>query len=412
MLLTIILSTTDIIRLPIASISLFRVSFILTFLLSIGYIIIKGSIRKNNTTLFVVLILVSSPLAFIISTNKEWATSFLLNDIMGALLIFLVVEFFTLNDLKRLQKAFIQSQYITIFLSVYSYYYHYFLNGLPRSFSFFSFFTIDISEEFIRRASIFGQLRLALPYATPPHLSIIMVIALAILVINKDLFSRTFRYFLLASFGLILISTYSRTGIVAGIIVFLVDLMSKRKINIKKVVIGLLVLLSLVVIFMNVNSTNLDKFANRFVINDLLEDRHLLVPVEGILIWLSSVKNFFFGIGYGSSINIQGRFTFLPPHFLNSYVTLIAEKGLLGFTMVSVLLIRSFRLNILKKKMYFNKNVLSLYYSYGIILASFLFYEAKQNISVWIIVSIVFLVTSYQDSNSLRKRGKISEIQE
>jgi hypothetical protein len=136
----------------------------------------------------------------------------------------------------------------------------------------------------------------------------------------------------------------------------------------------------------------INKLLNRFVIEDLTQDRHFLVPIEGIIIWLSSVKNFVIGIGYGSSINLAGRFTFLPPYFLNSFVTLIAEKGLIGLLIV----FEFFRLFIRSLKTIKSKNSnppnYAISYAYLIAFGSFMFYEAKQNISVWVIISIVYLI--------------------
>ena len=136
------------------------------------------------------------------------------------------------------------------------------------------------------------------------------------------------------------------------------------------------------------------KFINRFRIEDILQDRHLLVPLDGILIWISSFRYLFIGIGYGSSINMIGKLTFLPPHFLNSFVTLIAEKGILG--LLTVIELINIQIKLLKKTITsnFDSAYVAISYAYLTMLISFIFYEGKQNIGVWVLISISIMIVS------------------
>lgn len=390
---TIILSTTDIVRLPVASVSVYRLTLLLTTFIAIIYIIKTGKIRKGRYLYFLVLLSVS-PLAYYISTNKEWAFSFMLNDFMGILIVFLVSNFFCYKDKDILMKAFIQSQFFTIAFSVYSVVMYYFRGGIPQNISFLKIFSITLSEEFLRRGTISNQIRLSLPYATPPHLSIIMAIALCILFFNKKLFEKRVRYILMLLFSIILLMTNSRTGIAAGLLIVLLSALIKfnYKFNVRRIIIiicGIAISFVALVLF---NIEYVDKLISRFIIKDITQDRHLLVPLEGILIWMSSLKNFVIGIGYGSSINLPGKYTILPPYFLNSFVTLIAEKGIIGLLLV-IEFIRLFIVGLRKirpKQLLGSLN--AIWHAYLIAFTSFMFYEAKQNISIWIIISIIYMI--------------------
>lgn len=393
-ILTIILSSTDIVRLSINSISIYRISLLATLLMTILFALKSGRIKNGKYLYFVFLLVISSPISYIISTNKQWAFSFLLNDYMGIILIFIINNNFNLNDLKLLLKAFIKSQIFTILCSVYSVFMYYIHGGILQEINFLGIFNINLSEEFLARATSSGEVRLSLPYATPSHLSIIMAITICILLFGSEIFSKKLRFLLITIFSVLLILTGSRTGIIAIVIVFLfISIMNfNYTINISKTIIVTTIILVGAVFMLITNLTYIDKFANRFIIEDILQDRHLLVPIEGILIWLTSIKNFLIGIGYGSSINMTGKFTYLPPYFLNSYVTLVAEKGMLGLLMLFEfirLFIKSLR-SIKTKSL--AESGKAIYYSYYIILVSFIFYEAKQNIGVWVIIAIILML--------------------
>lgn len=378
---------------PIASISVYRLVLLFTTFIAIIYIIKIGKFRKGRYLYFSVLLCIS-PVAYYISTNKEWAFSFMLNDFMGILLVFLVSNFFSYKDKDILMKAFIQSQFFTIAFSAYSIFMYYLGGGIPQNISFLKIFNIVLSEEFLRRGAISNQIRLSLPYATPPHLSIVMAIALCILIFNKSIYEKRIRYILMVLFSIILLLTNSRTGIAAGLLMILLSALIKfnYKINVRRTIAVICVIVISYVALMLFNIEYINKLLSRFIIKDITQDRHLLVPLEGILIWTASLKNFIIGIGYGSSINLTGKYTILPPYFLNSFVTLIVEKGIVGlmivFEFIRLLLIG---LKQIKHKYSFcSQN--TIWHAYLITFISFMFYEAKQNISIWIIISIIYMI--------------------
>lgn len=390
----ILFSSTDIIRIVIDILSPFRLLMFLLMFMMIIYVFVKGSLKLGRYLYFILLIAISSIISYYISTNKEWGLSFLLNDYIGIFIIFLISNIFDIDDLTRIYKMIILSQVVTILLNVYTLIQFYLKGIIVKEISLFNIFSIVLSDEYVRRALIFGQPRLALPYPSPPHLSVVMAICIFILLYKKDLFRKTARYFFIGVFSLILILTYSRTGIVASVLVYITILCYKNfklKINLNK----LILILSIIIFLLIFNQDNiyiLDKFLKRFMLTNILKDRHLLVPIEGIMIWLSSIKRFVFGIGYGSSINMTGKYTFLPPHFLNSFVTLIAERGILGLLIVAEL-ISMFRRNLkIVCNNFIEKKIYIISFLYMIIFFSFLFYEVRQNILVWIIIAVNLMV--------------------
>lgn len=404
-ILSIILTTTDIARIIHPSVSLYRLLLISATLLAIVYTIGIGEIPKGRYLYFILLLLLGSPIAYFISTNKEWAFSFMLNDMMGICLVYLVCAFFTLEDKDKLLRAFIYSQVFTLVCSGYSLFMYYVRGGIPQNIQILNIIKISLTEQALVRGTISGHIRLFLPYATPPHLSIIMAISISILLTHKKLFSNKLRILLIVLFSSILVLTNSRTGIAAAAVILILSFLVKFnfKVNILKVVSFLLLATFTMGVIKLLDLNYVNKFLSRFTIQNIAQDRHFLVPIEGIIIWLSSVKNFIFGIGYGSSINITGKFTYLPPYFLNSFVTLIAEKGLTGLLIV----LEFIRLFIMSLKTVKNKYISHAYYSisyaFMILFASFFFYEAKQNISVWVIIGIVYLMDKHRKFSPLEE---------
>ena len=399
-LLTIFMSSTDIVRFKSGFdfIGPYRVVLIITFILAIFYVICSKKILKGRYLYLTTLIFISSPIAYIISTNKEWAISSFLNDYMGLILIFLVCNFFKIEDFRLLLKTFILSQLFTIVFSIYSYYMFYYGGGLQEQFNLLGIFNITLDKEFLLRGQISGMIRLSLPYATPPQLSIVMSIIISILIGDNKIFQKKYRYLLIFIFSIILIFTQSRTGVIAMfisiVIITMIKVFVKKRINIKYVLLICSVAVIGVIFILQSESALILKFISRFKIDDILQDRHLLVPLDGILIWISSFRYLFIGIGYGSSINMIGKLTFLPPHFLNSFVTLVAEKGILG--LLTVIELINIQVKLLKKTISsnFNSAYVAISYAYLTMLISFIFYEGKQNIGVWVLISISIMIVS------------------
>lgn len=215
-----------------------------------------------------------------------------------------------------------RSQYITFFMSLYSVYKFYFGGGIPEQINLGAGFFIDLGEDYLLRAQAAGQIRLSMPFATPPVLSVVMAVVIIILIFNKDLYKKMERILLIGCFSIIMLLTGSRTGMAALVIALGLNLLfSLKPVSLKNIkreyvaLIGIIIIGSALFLYRFSNSVYFIKLLNRFALTNVMEDRHLLVPLDGLIIWISSVKNFIFGIGFGSSINMMGAHTFLPPYF-------------------------------------------------------------------------------------------------
>ena len=392
-LATIILSTTQQFKILNFPLSIFQIMLILCFVVSMIDICKQGKIYKGRYLAFVAVNLFSSIIAYFISSNEEWAKSYFLLGLMVTVLIFIIPQYFGYEDLLSLEKALIRSQYITILLSMYSFFMYY-RGGIPKVIR-IAIFTIQLDEDFLSRASISGQVRLALPYATPPVLSVAMAMCIALLIFNKKLYRKRKRIALLVCFTIILILTGSRAGIIGLLIVLGIYIIRYYKKFLKSrkflfILLGIMIG-GIVLAITFRDNIYLNKFVSRFRNINLMEDRHFLVPLDGMIIWGSSIKNFLIGIGFGSSINMMGAHTYLPPYFLNNYVTLIAERGIAGVVMVIELV--SLAYYGVKQLKLHDERITSIWMCLFTGLVSGIFYENLNCYLLIIILSICFMMS-------------------
>lgn len=401
MVICIILSSTQVINLPFGGLTLFQIFLILTGVAGIASLIEQRYIKKGSYLLFGIVYILSSCLAYFVSTYPEWARSYLLLGFMGAMFFLIMPNIFTVDDIPMLEKTLIRSQYITILFSIYSFYMFYFKGGIPEYISLFGGMYIELDPGTLQRAQAASQVRLTLPYATPPVLSIVMAMCIALLLFNPKLYKSGSRWLLTISFTIILILTGSRTGMVGLLTVILIwgiDLLIKKKLISKNLFMAICfgILMLLIILWKSNNIEYIQKLIYRFTsvdLKDIMSDRHFTVPLDGIIIYVSSVKNFIVGIGFGSSYYIEGAHTYLPPYFLNSFVTLLAERGIMGAFLVYEML----RLGkcMFKCKNVMNKNYVSLGYMILAALISSLFYEALNCYFILIALAMGFMLQSH-----------------
>lgn len=391
LIVTIITLGTQIIKIPGIGLSPFQIMVILTT--GVGIPVVFGSGMKKGLYISVfILWFISTIFAWQISINPVWAKSYFLLGMMTCSLFLIIPNIFSRKDTPKLVRWMIRSQYIVIPFSIFSVIAFNNIGAMPDEISLPGGLSISLGEDELARGTAAGEVRLMLPYATPPILSIVMAMCLTILLFDDSMFKKNIRWGLIGIYGAILIMTGSRSGIMGMVILFLFLFIKGefrdhlKKIKTRYVFLGIIVLIVLGVVLMQ--SDYFQKMViGRFYNTDrgtMLEDRHYLVPLDGMLIWIRSVKNFLFGIGFGSSLMMQGDHTYLPPYFLNSFVTLIAERGILGLILVVYLILLFARL--FKLRRYMNKSEMALMYSYFVALASALFYE--NFISYFVIFSI------------------------
>lgn len=395
-LLTILLSGTQIVNLSISNLTIFQIILIITIICCIVNLFFFKKIFLGKYLFFGIVYGLSSVLAYFISTNPLWAKSYLLLGLMTALLVLFVPVYFKRNDIKLFEKTLIRSQYIVFPFSIYSIYMFYFKEGIPSYIELFAKMYINLDKDFLRRAQAASQIRLTLPYSTPPVLSIVMAMCITILLVDKEIFSNWIRKCLILSYSVVLIFTGSRTGIIALIIVQVAFFKLKNLKSIKKknfYLIPVFLLIVSIIASKFLSSIYITKFINRFTVikfSSLMKDRHFLVPLDGIIIWISSVKNFLLGIGFGSSINMVGVHTFLPPYFLNSFITLIVERGMFGLGIVIILI--NLAISLISKIKNMKKEEKAITYAYIVGLVSCIFYEGINSYFLIFIISISFFI--------------------
>lgn len=344
-LLSILFSVTQIFEISKLGISLYQLVLFLTGAIAIVGLIKKREIYKGMYIFLALINVIGAMTAYVTSLNPSWAKSYLLVSIMMSMYIFVIPNFFQKEDIHLLEKTLIRSQYLTILLSLYSIFLFYFAGGMPEKINILNVFTVSLEEDAIARMQISGHVRLMLPYATPSVLSVVMGCCILMLLYNKELYKPFFRFSLVCAFTVILVLTGSRTGIVGIVIVILlrtmaVMLMDRRNVGKIMILVGLIVVVFIGILSFAINFTYINRLLlNRLLNINLFTDRHFLIPIEGLLIQTDSIKNFFIGIGFGSSLYMQGRYTELPPYFLNSFVTLPVERGIFGLVMDALLLI-------------------------------------------------------------------------
>ena len=414
LLLTIFLLGTQIIKLPGIGLSPFQIMVILTATIGIPFAMAKG-LRSGVYIAVTVLWFFSSILAWQTSINPEWGKSYFLLGMMTTLILLIIPNVFTRRDLPRIERWLVRSQYIVIPFSLFFVMAFNAIGAMPDEVLLPGGLSITLGEGALDRGTAAGEVRLMLPYATPPVLSIVMAMTLTILLFNDELFKKWIRWSLVGIFGAILILTGSRSGIMGMILLFLLLLVKGefkrqlKKVKKKYVILGIIVLVVLAVVLMQFEYFQkmiIDRFYNPDR-KGISEDRHYLVPLDGLLIWIGSARNFILGIGFGSSMMMRGAHTYLPPYFLNSFVTLLAERGIMGLMLVILLIWLFARLFRLRR--YMNKAEISITYAYFVVLASAMFYE---NFISYFVIFVIALTLMLQQSieRDIRKQRRLNNI--
>lgn len=378
------------------SMSLYRVALIFALLAGISSCLIKGEIKVSKRIVFPFILTasISTVLSNIISTEPAYASSAMLNELSGVIIVFLIVTLFDFNDTDVLLKQFVRSTYIGIPFALLSWGIIFQNPAELQSFcSFGGLFNFEITEELV--ASSYNM-RLVLPYSSSSVYSGVLAITIAILVCDKTMYKNRTRNVLIMIFSLMLIMTQARTGMLALAVFVFIYLLKmtdyKRK---SKMILLCAVAMLCIVLFVGSDEDFVRKLLLRFNRNDsgssIFEDRHILLPLEGINIWFNSVKNLLIGIGYGSCINIQGRWTEIPYFFFNSYITQIVAKGLFGVFIVGMWILAKLRLGGLFREHDNYSSKTKANAAYTVLLIACLTYEFYPYYVFFIIFGIVLL---------------------
>lgn len=403
---SILMSGTQCIHLSFSPFSIFQIMLMITAVFATPQLLTRLNVQNMlNVRGIAVLWAVSSILAFITSINPSWAKSYLLLGLMSTFIFLLIPAFFGEENINLLLKTLIRSQYIVIPFSILNYVLFYNVPFMPEEIPLGAGMSIHLGQDALDRGTAGGEMRLMLPYATPPVLSIVMAMCITMLIFSKDLFHKYTKIALIFIFGTILIFTGSRTGMM-GLLLILPFLVFNG--DLKKILSTLpikwrvlVLILCFTLIFVLIDNNYFQKMiVGRFSSVDnggIDDDRHYLVPLDGFLIWIKSLSNFIFGIGFGSSAYMKGDHTFLPPYFLNSYITLLAERGLLG--LVILLRLVKYLVRLYKERFMYSKNIIAFIYSVLVGMSSCFFYEGLNCYFLIFALAVSFVLPKYKKNN-------------
>ena len=389
----ILLCGAQIIKPPVGPFSVFQLWLIITFAVSLPHYIVNSK-RRGIYSVVSILWIICTLIAYITSINPNWARGSLLYGIMASLLFLIIPNYFNRNDVNLIIKTFIRSQYIVIPFSIAAPFY-----GVSTHIDLPFGLYIELGQEFLDSMySTRGMIRLMLPYHTSPVLAVVMEICILLLMFSKNVFPDPIKYILVVAYSAILIFSGSRTGYVGMFAIFILISFNGdfknilRKVNKVFLVIAIAVIVPSLYYVLNLDyvETILINRTAEHAAEGLMNDRHFLVPFDGILIWLQSAGNFLFGIGSGSSAMMKGYHTFLPPHFLCSPVTLIVESGLLGLALVFLIFKVSFKIYRYRKLLTYNEKALC--YSLIACLVSSITYEIFNSFFVIFVLAVSFML--------------------
>ncbi|MEN6600537.1 MAG: O-antigen ligase family protein [Rectinema sp.] len=390
----------DLIRIFNESISLFRIFLILALISTSLFILEQMKIPNINriAVSWIIIGFSSSILAFLFSLDNSYAKSALLNDLSGIMLVFTVLMNYSVDDIDVLLKAFVLSQLSAIPFSIYTIRLFGNMASIFNNITFLGIFTLKL--DYSQTIETIQNLRLFLPYSSATALSVTMAASIVVLIYKGNyLFGRILKSILLILYSALMVFSQSRTGIVALFIVILVYTIIRSfktrsfKLASRFVVVFLVLVAISSFIIRTSNSAIIEKFVKRIkyeLAQSIFDNRHFLVPLEGLRIWLSSPSSFIFGIGYGGNAHFIGKWTYLPDNsFLNSFVTVVAQKGLLGLFMIFLWII------LYNKTVRYSKAIGSYHLTilWAVLLVSCLFYELYQTSTFWTVLAITLLAS-------------------
>lgn len=385
---------------PVISLSFFRILLILLTVFNI-FNLFYCKQRIDKLGLFLVFIsLISSFFTYLLTDFYVDSIPLLFNEIMGFLLIFNFMIIYDFSDLRILLKLFVIANLTPIFYSIW----------IISSFLLFGEIQFElpipdvlsgivVTGEF-EAANFSGLPRLWMPFMTSPQLAISIALAIIFLLfmsVEKGFF-KTYKNLLLIIFFAILVGTFSRSLFIALIFSIFVSFLSKPK----RFLLFLIPLMLLIVLVPVISSNEfVESYISRMsrhLSSNIKEDRHFLLVLEGLRIWTLNIKNFFIGMGMGNNSLYKGFYTFLPSgsSFLSTYITTVAERGVIGFTMVfSSFYYLFYRL----KSRKLNSDVFAVYISFFCIFVAFFFYDFRTTLSTWMLLAISFVAIKTNEIN-------------
>lgn len=402
---------------PVINISLYRITLIILSLLFLIRLFWTMKIMKSNKFVFIYINIFFIILAWVSSKDLIQVKSIFLNELMGLILLFIFINIYERSDVNLLINTYLISLIVPIFFSGYIYYKFVTTGKTFEKITIFSYYTYELSEFAIERLYSGSSMvpRLAFPYAAAPHLGLtisigIIIILMKIAYSQKKLKLGYYLYFIVLL--IILLGTMSRSIFLSLSIVFFLILFFSKKKN-RKNIFNWKVLIILLVIFFILYNFIIPEQVKSMLIKRLLEiftildynsaNRHLLLRLEGLNLWLENSESFLIGRGMGAAEFIEGKLTYLAPHFFSPYLTALVERGILGFIAIFSIFFLILKELYTRNKITQNLNDKILFFIMCNILIAFLFYELRLALTTWIWVSIICVSLQKPINSNLKK---------
>lgn len=405
------------IRNPVINISLYRTTLIILSLFFLIRLFWTMKIKKSNKYVFIYINIFFLIFAWVNSKVPIQTKSIFLNELMGMMLLFIFINIYEHSDINLLMNTYLVSLIVPIFFSGFVYYKFIMTGKMIEKITIFSSHTYEFDEMFINRASIGSAMipRLSIPYASPPHLGLTISIGIIIMLI-KIIYSRKklklnyYLYFIVLL--IIFLGTMARSIFLSlSIVIFLILFFFKKK-N-KKNIFNWKVLIILLIIFIVIYNFIIPEQVKTMLIKKVLSlssvldynsaNRHLLLRLEGLNLWLENSESFLVGRGMGAAEFIEGKLTYLAPYFFSPYLTALVERGILGFIVIFSIFFLILKELYIKNKITQNLNDKILFFIMCNILIAFIFYELRLILTTWISLSIMCVSLQKPINYNLKK---------
>ncbi len=380
------------------SISLFRVCLVIFIFSSLLYGIAYHTKIEKKIVLFLFGILLSIAISSLHIVDFKYAISFYINDIMGGLIVLSVlVTYRSRNDVILLSKSLIYSVIFPFLFSAYVYYMFFVLNELVDTLPFTEYVSAVINDDSDPVARIGFFPRLCFPYFTPPFLAIMISIYTVLVFYSKKEIVNRLNCYIRPVLIFLLIGCLTRTVYLSLLLtVILGTCFHKFKKTFVVLFTKYLLIISgiimMVYLFLPSEITELiySKFIDRLSI-DTSEgpDRHVLLIYEAFYIMFASIENFLLGIGDQNLSLLKGVNTYLAPSMLNSYLTLLTYRGLIGT--VVILFFYFYPFCVLKRNFSNDRLAFVFFLCHFNVMCAFFTYELRPAFGVWLYMAIIYL---------------------
>lgn len=266
-----------------------------------------------------------------IAASKDHALPHMASGIFGITIAVLLIDVIdSKTDVRYLFKSVYFSYVICIFFMIFTYY-HWSQGTYISSIPFADLFPFELaSSQNLKafRTGVSGTVlpRLALPFTTPPQLSLWLVYGFFLSLYFNSTRTSLFSYGVSVSYSVLLLMamllTVSRTGlftlIIVGTVYLIIYIYKRASVSTIRNLLAVSLILSFIFILIFPEEVLLARFTGSI-------SAHLEARVAGIIFWLKDIKTTLLGVGLGNYLYYTGKST-----TETNYILFLVERGLLG----------------------------------------------------------------------------------